>query len=173
MADLANRYPENVCGNYYVDNQCIDCDLCRETAPSNFRRNDDCGYSYVYKQPESPEQEAQCIDAMDGCPVEAIGAESPPTRREPTATQAASPGHGPIMATDIQIAMRFATTLADTIYKAQVRESPEEALRLVKNYFEVMQEDTPELFRSMVADIAARRNETEHIHRALSILLNA
>ena len=47
MADIANRYPENVAGKYYVDNQCIDCDLCRETAPENFTRNEDGGYSYV------------------------------------------------------------------------------------------------------------------------------
>ena len=51
MADTANKYPENVAGKYYVDNQCIDCDLCRETAPDNFKRNDDGGYSFVYKQP--------------------------------------------------------------------------------------------------------------------------
>jgi ferredoxin len=73
MADIANRYPDNVPGKFYVDNQCIDCDLCRETAPSNFTRNDDGGYSYVYKQPGSPEEEAQCKEAMEGCPVEAIG----------------------------------------------------------------------------------------------------
>jgi hypothetical protein len=36
MADLANRYPENIFGPYYVDNQCIDYDLCRQTAPNNF-----------------------------------------------------------------------------------------------------------------------------------------
>ena len=58
MADVANKYPENVPGKYYVDNQCIDCDLCRETAPDNFKRNDDGGYSFVYKQPASPEEEA-------------------------------------------------------------------------------------------------------------------
>ena len=52
MADAANKYPENVAGKYYVDNQCIDCDLCRETAPDNFKRNDDGGYSFVYKQPD-------------------------------------------------------------------------------------------------------------------------
>jgi hypothetical protein len=33
MADPANKYPENVPGKYYVDDQRIDCDLCRETAP--------------------------------------------------------------------------------------------------------------------------------------------
>jgi ferredoxin len=64
---------EHVGGKYYVDNQCIDCDLCRETAPNNFKRNDDGGYSFVYKQPESPEEEAQCKEAKEGCPVEAIG----------------------------------------------------------------------------------------------------
>jgi ferredoxin len=73
MADIANKYAENTGGKYYVDNQCIDCDLCRETAPENFTRNDDGGYSYVFKQPETPEQEAQCKEAKEGCPVEAIG----------------------------------------------------------------------------------------------------
>ncbi len=73
MADIANRYPDNVTGKFYVDNQCIDCDLCRETAPNNFTRNDDGGYSFVYKQPGAPEEEAQCKEAMEGCPVEAIG----------------------------------------------------------------------------------------------------
>src|SRR5881628_2428989 len=73
MADVANRYPENTGGKYYVDNQCIDCDLCRETAPDNFKRNDDGGYSFVYKQPENPEEEARCKEAKEGCPVEALG----------------------------------------------------------------------------------------------------
>jgi ferredoxin len=73
MADAANKYPENVAGKYYVDNQCIDCDLCRETAPDNYKRNDDGGYSFVYKQPTTPEEEARCKEAKEGCPVEAIG----------------------------------------------------------------------------------------------------
>src|SRR5215475_11799091 len=73
MADAANKYPENVPGKFYVDDQCIDCDLCRETAPANFKRNDDGGHSYVYKQPETPEEEGLCKEAMEGCPVEAIG----------------------------------------------------------------------------------------------------
>jgi ferredoxin len=73
MADAANKYAENVPGKFYVDDQCIDCDLCRETAPANFKRNDDGGHSYVYKQPESPEEEGLCKEAMEGCPVEAIG----------------------------------------------------------------------------------------------------
>ena len=50
MADAANKYPENVEGKFYVDDQCIDCDLCRETAPANYKRNDDGGHSFVYTQ---------------------------------------------------------------------------------------------------------------------------
>ncbi len=73
MADVANKYPENVEGKFYVDDQCIDCDLCRETAPANFMRNDDGGHSFVHKQPTTPEEEALCKEAMEGCPVEAIG----------------------------------------------------------------------------------------------------
>ena len=75
MADSANKYPENVPGKFYVDDQCIDCDLCRETAPANFKRNDDGGHSYVYKQPETPDEEGLCKEAMEGCPVEAIGSD--------------------------------------------------------------------------------------------------
>ena len=30
-------------------------------------------FSFVYKQPETPEEEVLCKDAMDNCPVEAIG----------------------------------------------------------------------------------------------------
>jgi ferredoxin len=73
MADIKDRYSENVAGRYFVDNQCIDCDLCRETAPANFSRQNDGGYSFVFKQPTSPEEEAQCVEAKEGCPVEAIG----------------------------------------------------------------------------------------------------
>jgi len=73
MADKANKYPDNAPGKYYVDNQCIDCDLCRETAPNNFKRNEEGGYSFVSKQPATPEEEQQCQEAKKSCPVEAIG----------------------------------------------------------------------------------------------------
>ena len=56
MAERDEKWPENVKGKFYVDEQCIDCDLCRETAPENFTRNEDGGYSLVYKQPTSQEE---------------------------------------------------------------------------------------------------------------------
>ena len=73
MADATNRYVENVPGRYYVDDQCIDCDLCRQTAPLNFTRDEVGGHSFVFKQPETPEEESQCQEAIQNCPVEAIG----------------------------------------------------------------------------------------------------
>ncbi|GBL43068.1 hypothetical protein EMGBD4_05670 [Verrucomicrobiota bacterium] len=65
--------PESVPGKFYVDSQCIDCDLCRETAPKNFTRQDDGGYSYVFAQPTTPEEVEKCQEALEGCPVDAIG----------------------------------------------------------------------------------------------------
>jgi len=73
MANKDAKYPDNAPGKFYVDDTCIDCDACRATAPDNFSRNDDAGYSFVSKQPENAEEEQQCQDALDGCPVEAIG----------------------------------------------------------------------------------------------------
>ena len=73
MANKSDKWDQNVAGKFYVDQQCIDCDLCRETAPANFTRNDEECFSYVFKQPETPEEETLCKDAMDNCPVEAIG----------------------------------------------------------------------------------------------------
>jgi len=73
MADKADKWPNNAAGKFYVDEQCIDCDLCRETAPNFFKRDDDGGYSYVYNQPKKPEEIEECMEALEGCPVEAIG----------------------------------------------------------------------------------------------------
>ena len=73
MAEKDEKWPENIKGKFYVDEQCIDCDLCRETAPDNFMRYEDGGYSYVYKQPESEAEAALWQEALEGCPVEAIG----------------------------------------------------------------------------------------------------
>jgi ferredoxin len=73
MAFVKDKLADNVAGKFYVDRQCIDCDVCRDTSPANFTRNDENGYSYVYKQPETPEEVALCEEALNACPVEAIG----------------------------------------------------------------------------------------------------
>lgn len=72
MADIDEKTPLNVPGKFYVDSSCIDCDLCRETAPENFGRDEDEGVSYVKKQPDN-ETELEAAWSPGGCPVEAIG----------------------------------------------------------------------------------------------------
>jgi ferredoxin len=73
MADPTDKVADNVDGQWYVDTNCIDCDLCRQTAPENFTRNEEEGYTYVSKQPENDEEESAMQDALEECPVEAIG----------------------------------------------------------------------------------------------------
>ena len=78
MANPLERWPENVPGRFSVDHQCIDCDLCRETAPAFFGRQQEGGYSYVLAQPETAAEAELCREAMAGCPVEAIGDDGVP-----------------------------------------------------------------------------------------------
>jgi len=73
VANLDDKLGDNVPGKFYVDRQCIDCDVCRDTSPANFARNDENGYSYVHKQPSNPLEFELCEEALMACPVEAIG----------------------------------------------------------------------------------------------------
>jgi ferredoxin len=77
MADRNHKVPENVPGPFYVDDTCIDCDQCRSTAPQFFTRHEENGYSYVYRQPVTPEELALAKEAME-CPVESIGEDGQP-----------------------------------------------------------------------------------------------
>lgn len=79
MADKTQKFEENVAGRFYVDQQCIDCDLCRETAPDFFTRNEDGGFSFVYRQPQTDDDISLCMEALEGCPVDAIGADGDDT----------------------------------------------------------------------------------------------
>ena len=72
MADKTSKFEENAKGAFYVDNTCIACDACSVAAPNNFKLLED-EYAYVFKQPDSDEEKEQCIEAMESCPVEAIG----------------------------------------------------------------------------------------------------
>jgi ferredoxin len=44
-----------------------------DTAPENFKMNDDNSNSFVYKQPENEERKKDCEEALENCPVNAIG----------------------------------------------------------------------------------------------------
>lgn len=73
MADISNRLPQNIPGRFYVDSDCTDCDMCRGNASAFFRRDNEIGYSIVYRQPETAEEIQLCQEAVTGCPAEAIG----------------------------------------------------------------------------------------------------
>lgn len=66
------RIKENVPGKYYIIERCIGCSLCHEISPGNFTMNLDEGYDYVFKQPETQEEEALCQKAIQSCPATAI-----------------------------------------------------------------------------------------------------
>ena len=73
MANRNDRLPQNVAGAYYIDSSCVDCDMCRGTAPNTFRRDDEIGMSYAYRQPATPEEVALAEQAIIECPTESIG----------------------------------------------------------------------------------------------------
>ena len=73
MSFFTQRYPLNVPGKYYINDQCLDCDPCRETAPNNIRRDDRTGISYVFKQPTTPEEVAKVEEGVRCCPTEGVG----------------------------------------------------------------------------------------------------
>jgi len=71
VANLARRLPENVSGDFFVDDSCIDCDACRQIAPTVFRDHGD--QSSVYHQPETTEETRLALMSLVACPTSSIG----------------------------------------------------------------------------------------------------
>ena len=73
MGSEIRKHPLNVQGRFYVDyDVCLDHECCVDEAPSNFKMDRSSWGAYVFKQPETVEEENQCKAAMKCCPVEAI-----------------------------------------------------------------------------------------------------
>jgi glyoxylase-like metal-dependent hydrolase (beta-lactamase superfamily II)/ferredoxin len=72
MADPSQRLPENVAGAFFVDSTCIDCDTCRQLAPSTFGETGE--FSFVHTQPRSAEEMRAAYQALVACPTGSIGA---------------------------------------------------------------------------------------------------
>ena len=71
MANLQQRLPENVSGDFFVDSTCIDCDTCSQLAPSVFRdHGEQCS---VYHQPENDQEIRLALMALVACPTGSIG----------------------------------------------------------------------------------------------------
>lgn len=73
MADINERWEDNVQGKYYVDKNCTMCMVCVDIAPNNIKESDDGDHAIVFKQPENEEEEEACKEALAECPTEAIG----------------------------------------------------------------------------------------------------
>lgn len=73
MADKSAKWDQNVAGKFYVDDQCIACDACVVEAPRFFEMNDEDGHAYVKAQPQNEVDLKECLEALEACPVEAIG----------------------------------------------------------------------------------------------------
>jgi ferredoxin len=73
MANRNDKSPGNAPGLFYVDNSCIDCDMCRNTAPATFARDDEIGSTVVARQPLTEEEELLAKTAAEDCPTSSIG----------------------------------------------------------------------------------------------------
>ncbi|HVC94775.1 MAG TPA: MBL fold metallo-hydrolase [Pirellulales bacterium] len=71
MANQKKRVPENVHGDFFVDSTCIDCDTCRQIAPSVF--GEAGSTSFVNSQPRSSAERRQALQALLACPTGSIG----------------------------------------------------------------------------------------------------
>jgi ferredoxin len=73
MANFIDRHPENVPGRFYVDDSCLPCVVCLDICPSVFHITDDRDHAFVAKQPETKEEIETCAEAVEACPMNAIG----------------------------------------------------------------------------------------------------
>src|SRR5215831_5353346 len=80
VANVKKRVRENVSGDFFVDETCIDCDTCRQLAPAVFADAGD--YSFVHAQPQTRETERAACRALLACPTGSIGTLNPLFARE-------------------------------------------------------------------------------------------
>ena len=73
MADKTQKWEDNAPGRFYVDKECILCSLCVDIAPNSFKESEDGDHDVVYSQPETEEDVAAAMEALEQCPVDAIG----------------------------------------------------------------------------------------------------
>jgi len=71
MARIALKHSANIDGDFFVDTTCIDCDACRQIAPTVFHDVGD--QSAVFHQPASADELLQAQKALISCPTASIG----------------------------------------------------------------------------------------------------
>jgi ferredoxin len=63
-------FPKNAEGNFYVTEQCVDCDVCRWMCPKVFEKKN--FFTTVERQPETTEEKIAAYQALVTCPTGAI-----------------------------------------------------------------------------------------------------
>jgi glyoxylase-like metal-dependent hydrolase (beta-lactamase superfamily II)/ferredoxin len=71
MANIHKSVPENTPGDFFVDSTCIDCDACRQIAPTVF--GEAAATSYVMTQPSAGADRRRALQALLACPTGSIG----------------------------------------------------------------------------------------------------
>lgn len=71
MAVLAQAFPDNAPGSFFVDRGCIDCETCCAVVPEVFA--DAPGHSRVHRQPATPDERRRARLALVACPTASIG----------------------------------------------------------------------------------------------------
>jgi glyoxylase-like metal-dependent hydrolase (beta-lactamase superfamily II)/ferredoxin len=71
MANPNKSVAENVPGDFFVDATCIDCDVCRQLAPTVF--GEAAEHSYVRRQPDTAGDRRRALHALLACPTGSIG----------------------------------------------------------------------------------------------------
>lgn len=71
MAGVERRLAGNADGSFFVDDTCIDCDLCRQIAPATFAADGE--YSVVHSQPDGDVETRGAVMALLACPTGSIG----------------------------------------------------------------------------------------------------
>src|SRR5437588_484948 len=87
MAQLALKIAANVDGDFYVDSTCIDCDACRQIAPTVFHDVGD--QSAVFHQPENAGELLAAQKAL----IERQPSGRDPIEIEPDLLMIPTPGH--------------------------------------------------------------------------------
>jgi ferredoxin len=80
MADRASMWKDNVLERhlpgapvFYTDSGCIVCSVCADAAPDNFGVSDEDDHYVVRSQPRDEAELERCREALENCPVSAIG----------------------------------------------------------------------------------------------------
>jgi glyoxylase-like metal-dependent hydrolase (beta-lactamase superfamily II)/ferredoxin len=74
MASLRTVQPDNVAGEFFVDQSCIDCGTCYELVPEVFGESAD--HARVHRQPVSGDATLRAEMALVACPTGSIGTRS-------------------------------------------------------------------------------------------------